>query len=144
MVIKSLSRVFALASLLAVLGCPAPGPAHGADALVAVGDELAVGKNRTGESCKLRLVESRSDLGGYTRYSLFCEGWTQPSGEIRRFGVAQGYSVDKLLTDSAWEKSFSTRVGACGAVEPTTLGEQATSHPSFWAPFVLVGDGGAP
>jgi CHAT domain-containing protein len=24
------------------------------------------------------------------------------------------------------------------------MGGPATSHPSFWAPFVLVGDGGAP
>jgi hypothetical protein len=24
------------------------------------------------------------------------------------------------------------------------MGEQGTSHASFWAPFVLVGDGGAP
>ena len=127
MVVKIPYRVFALASLLAMLGWAAPGPLHAADALVALGDELAVGKNRTGETCKLRLVESRSDLGGYTRYSLFCEGWTQPSGEIRRFGVAQGYSVDKLLTDSAWEKSFSTRVGACGAVEPTTLASSTTA-----------------
>ena len=114
-------RGVAVAVLFAALGPPTVGPVHAADALVAVGDELAVGKNRTGESCKLRLVESRSDLGGYTRYSLFCEGWTQPSGEIRRFGVSQGYTVDKLLTDSAWEKSFSTRLGGCGAVEPTTL-----------------------
>ena len=105
MMIWSINRVFAHAVLLTLVGWPAPGPAHGADALVAVGDELALGKNRTGESCKLRLVESRSDLGGYTRYSLFCEGWTQ---------------------------------------QLKLMGEQATSHPSFWAPFVLVGDGGAP
>src|SRR5882672_6709884 len=121
MVTKSLYRVIAFAGFLTTLGLPAAGPARAADALVAVGDELAVGKNRTGETCKLRLVESRSDLGGYTRYSLFCEGWTQPSGEIRRFGVSQAYTVEKLLTDSAWEKSFSTRVGNCGSVEPTTL-----------------------
>src|ERR1700694_1039720 len=121
MVTKSLYRVIALAGFLTTLGLPAPGPARAADALVAVGDELAVGKNRTGETCRLRLVESRSDLGGYTRYSLFCEGWTQPSGEIRRFGVRQGYQVDKLLTESNWEKSYATRLGACGAVEPTTV-----------------------
>jgi len=30
------------------------------------------------------------------------------------------------------------------AVGDELMGEQATSHPSFWAPFVLVGDGGAP
>ena len=45
------------------------------------------------------------------------------------------YTVDKLLTDSAWEKSYSMRVGAGGATEPTT---------PAWAPFVFVGDGGAP
>jgi len=122
---RALRGFAALLSL--ALGLAAAGPAHAADALVAVGDELAVGKNRTGESCRLRLVESRSDLGGYTRYSLFCEGWTQPSGEIRRFGVAPGYTIDKLLTDSLWEKSFSTRLGACGAVEPTTLASSTTA-----------------
>jgi hypothetical protein len=112
--------------------------------------------------------------------------------------VVISYTVAKLLTDSAWEKSYSMRVGAGGATEPTTpafsttaarrecrradgdfralvvgaimgrrghgvetfptnlpvleaavevlklMGEQATSHPSSWAPFVLVGDGGAP
>src|ERR1700730_5734583 len=117
-------RGAALGGILTVLLVVAPRPAWAADALVAVGDELAVGKNRTGETCRLRLVESRSDLGGYTRYSLFCEGWTQPSGEIRRFGVRQGYQVDKLLTESNWEKSYATRLGGCGAVEPTTLGSR--------------------
>ena len=76
----------------------------------------------SGETCRLRLVESRTDLGGYTRYSLLCEGWTRPSGEIRGFGVRQGYQVDKLLTECNWEKSYATRLGGCGAVEPTTLG----------------------
>ena len=63
MVIKTLTPVFALASLLAVLGSPAPGPAHAA---------------------ALRTAQLK------------------------------------------------------------LMGEQATSHPPFWAPFVLVGDGGAP
>ncbi|HTY76643.1 MAG TPA: CHAT domain-containing tetratricopeptide repeat protein [Candidatus Bathyarchaeia archaeon] len=121
MVARSLRRALVIAALVLAGGLAAAAPARAADALVAVGDELAVGKNRTGETCRLRLVESRTDLGGYTRYSLFCEGWTQPSGEIRRFGVAQGYTVDRLLTDSNYEKSFSTRLGGCGAVEPTTL-----------------------
>jgi CHAT domain-containing protein len=118
--VPGLRRVI-LGGLFAVLVMAATPRAFAADALVSVGDELAVGKNRTGETCRLRLVESRTDLGGYTRYSLFCEGWTQPSGDIRRFGVRAGYQVDKLLTDSAWEKGFAARLGACGAVEPTTL-----------------------
>ena len=125
MVAGSLHRVVIVVALFLGCGLTSSGPVRAADALVAVGDELAVGKNRTGETCKLRLVESRSDLGGYTRYSLFCEGWTLPSGEIRRFGVNQGYTVEKLLTDSNWEKSYSTRLGACSNVEPTTLGVMA-------------------
>ena len=209
MATKGVFRALALAALLVADGLAAVGPARAADALVALGDELAVGKNRTGESCKLRLMEIRAEPP-YSRYALFCEGWTQPSGELRRFGVAQGYTVEKLLTDSLFEKSFSTRLGACGNVEPTTLAmgtpaalreckldadwvvlsacntaapdgrlggqslsglaraffyaygknaalgrgaalrtaqlklmdDQTTSHPSFWAPFILVGDGG--
>jgi CHAT domain-containing protein len=35
-------------------------------------------------------------------------------------------------------------LGYAGSVVIKLMGEPATSHPSFWAPFVLVGDGGAP
>ena len=111
----------ALGVLLPLLVLAFAPRAFAADALVSVGDELAVGKNRTGETCRLRLVQSTTDFGGYTRYSLLCEGWTQPSGEIRRFGLRKDFKVDKLLTDSLWEKSFATRLGDCGAVEPTTV-----------------------
>jgi CHAT domain-containing protein len=114
-------RRILLGGVLAALVAGSPVPARAADALVSVGDELAVGTNRTGETCRLRLVQSTTDFGGYTRYSLLCEGWTQPSGEIRRFGLRKDFKVDKLLTDSAWEKSFATRLGDCGAVEPTTV-----------------------
>src|SRR6266852_81710 len=121
MAMTCLVRGAVLGGILIALVAGVPAPARAADALVAVGDELAVGKNRTGETCRLRLVQSTTDFGGYTRYSLLCEGWTQPSGEIRRFGVRKDFKVDKLLTDSLWEKSFATRLGDCGAVEPTTV-----------------------
>src|SRR2546422_31064 len=121
MITTCFARGGVLSGILAVLVVAAPAPARAADALVSVGDELAVGKNRTGETCRLRLVQSTTDFGGYTRYSLLCEGWTQPSGEIRRFGLRKDFKLDKLLTDSPWEKSFATRLGGCGAVEPTTV-----------------------
>ncbi len=116
---RLLAAVFGGVLTAAALAVPSRTAA--ADVLTTVGDELGVGKNRTGEACRLKLVETRTDLGGYRRYSLFCDGWTQPSGEIRSFGVSKGYQVDKLLTDSGFEKSFSTRLGDCGAVEATTL-----------------------
>ncbi len=33
---------------------------------------------------------------------------------------------------------------ALRAAQAKLLADQATSHPALWAPFVLVGDGGAP
>lgn len=115
------------AAFLAALAPAAAGHALAADPFVSMGDELAVGKNRTGEACRLKLVESRTDLGGYRRYNFYCDGWTQPSGDIRSFGVSKQYTVDKLLTDSAWEKAFSQHLGGCGAVEATTLGSSTTA-----------------
>jgi len=114
-------RLAAAAAFLAALAPPAAGPALAADPFVSVGDELAAGKNRTGEACRLKLVVVRQD-NGFRRFNLFCDGWTQPSGDVWSFAVGKGYSLDKLLTDSAWEKNFATRLGGCGTVEPTTLG----------------------
>jgi CHAT domain-containing protein len=120
-------RWAAAVAFLAALAPGAPGPALAAEVLVSVGDELPVGKNRTGEACRLKLVESRSDLGGFRRYNLYCDGWTQPSGDIRSFGVSKEYTIKRLLTDSAWEKSFSQHLGGCGAVEATTLASSTTA-----------------
>jgi len=117
-------RVFrwaAAAGILATLALSAAWPALAADPFVSVGDELAVGTNRTGEACRLKLVGVRADTG-FRRFSLYCAGWTQPSGDVWTFNVVKGYAVDKLLTDSQWEKNFSQRLGGCGAVEATTLG----------------------
>ena len=55
-------RGLAVAGLLAVLGLSITGPALAADALTSVGDELAVGKNRTGEACRIKLVDSRAEF----------------------------------------------------------------------------------
>ena len=99
----------------------AAGHALAAGPFVSVGDELAVGKNRTGEACRLKLIAVREE-NGFRRFSLFCDGWTQPSGDLWSFNAGKGFALDKFMTDSVWEKNFSQRVGGCGAVEPTTLG----------------------
>jgi CHAT domain-containing protein len=103
MIAQSLLRLSAVRGALLLGLTLAGGPALAADALVAVGDELAVGKNRTGETCRLRLVELRQDQAfAVQRYALLCEGWTQPSGEITRFNIGRGYTFEKLLTESKW------------------------------------------
>lgn len=150
------------ASFVAWVG---PGPAAAqTQPFKTVGDEGVVGNNRTGEECRLRLLERRTDQGFFERYGIFCEGWGQPSGEVRRFGIPHGSTHEKVLTEGS---AYETRMGDCKPVEPTTIsaGGAATlpecrrldgaprrrsprrrrpQHPFFWAPFVLVGDGGTP
>jgi len=113
--------------VLAALAFPERGaaPAAAPGGLTRVGDERTVGKNRTGEECRLRLVESEPDRRGFQRFGLYCEGWTQPSGEIRRFRVPRAFQVEKLLTDSGFLRAMEARVGGCSALEPTTLASGA-------------------
>lgn len=92
-----------------------------AQPLKSVGDERVVGRNRTGEECRLRLMESRTEQGFFERYALFCEGWSQPSGEVRRFGVPRDSTPEKVLTEGWYPKAYETRVGDCKPVEPTAI-----------------------
>ena len=48
------------------------------------------------------------------------------------------------LFDAYGKNTALGRAAALRTAQLKLMGEQATSHPSFWAPFVLVGDGGAP
>jgi CHAT domain-containing protein len=91
---------------------------YGTAALKQVGDELSVGTNRTGEACRVRLVDMGTD-----RFSLYCEGWNQPSGQISRFPSSKDFPPQRLVSDSSWYRSLSGRLGDCGPVEPTTLAD---------------------
>jgi len=84
-----------------------------AQPLKSVGDEGVIGKNRTGEECRLRLLDRRTDPIPFERYGLFCEGWNQPSGEVRRFGVAREATPQTVLGEGWYLKSYETRVGDC-------------------------------
>lgn len=116
-----------LRAALAILSVLVVGSAAGrlapaeAQPLKSVGDERVIGKNRTGEECRLRLLESRHDRGPFERYGLFCEGWSQPSGEVRRFGVPRDATPVSLLTEGWYPRAYETRLGDCKPVEPTTL-----------------------
>jgi len=90
-----------------------------------VGDEAPIGKNRTGEACQLRLVQERGaqaagDANRFQRYDLFCEGWTQPSGEIRRFRARKEFSPARLVSESGWQRDFIERLD-CSEPESTSL-----------------------
>jgi hypothetical protein len=80
-----------------------------------VGDEVSLGKNRTEEACRLRLVQDRERKGaggvGHQRYHLFCEGWSQPSGEIRRFRARMELPPARLVSESGWQQDFANASG---------------------------------
>jgi CHAT domain-containing protein len=90
--------------------------------LQGVGSEAPVGVNGTGEPCKLRVVQDEPTRG-FTRLNLYCEGWSVASGTLYRFRVARDATPERLLTDSTFQKGYETRLGACGAVEPTKFGD---------------------
>jgi len=97
-------------------------PASAAADLSGVGSEVSVGPNGTGEACKLRVIQD--DAGrGTQRLHFYCDGWSVSSGTLFRFRVARETTVDKLLTDSSFQRSYETRLTGCGPVEPTTLAD---------------------
>jgi CHAT domain-containing protein len=117
----------------------------GTTALKQIGDELAVGKNRTGEACRVRLVESLTSTIPVQRFSLFCDGWGQPSGQIRLFEASKESPPNRLLTDSPWYRSLLGRLVDCAPVEPTTLTDgsgaalrECTRTPGGWRVLILA------
>jgi len=65
---------------------------------------------------------------------------------VSHWAVATQPTVTLTTTmfDAYAKNAAAGRAAALRAAQLKLMGEQATSHPSFWAPFVLVGDGGAP
>jgi hypothetical protein len=118
--LRALRAVLSILSAVVWSATGAAAPAA-AQPLKSVGDERVIGKNRTGEECRLRLVDRRADPIPFERYGLFCEGWNQPSGEVRRFGVHRDAKPEGVLTEGWYPKAYETRVGDCKPVEPTAL-----------------------
>jgi len=89
--------------LAALVGLVFAAPA--AADLSGLGAETAVGVNATGEACRIRVTEE--DAGrGYQRLSLFCDGWSAPSGTLHRFRAPRDYMPARLLTDSTFQRGY--------------------------------------
>lgn len=126
------AMLLALAIPILVVGCPTIAlagqtrqtPVASLAELKEVGDEVSLGKNRTDEVCGLRLVGERGPeaSGGvrFQRYNLFCEGWSQPSGEIRRFRARKDMPPARLVRESGWQQDFVERLD-CSEAENTSL-----------------------
>ncbi len=71
--------------IVGLLICASLGLAAGAGAQglpSEIGGEYVVGKNLTGDECKLRRVQGKDETGRAEVYLLHCEGWSQPSGRL--------------------------------------------------------------
>ena len=129
--IRSYFRAGCLSLLVCVFaaGSPAANAPQGPPGKVAelneVGDEALIGKNRTDEACRLRLVRDRDPKGAggvaHQRYHLFCEGWSQPSAEIRRFRARKELPPARLVSESGWQQDFTDRLYDCTEPESTTF-----------------------
>jgi CHAT domain-containing protein len=119
-----------------------------------VGDEAPIGKNRTDEACRLRLTQERGaqaagDANRYQRYNVFCEGWTQPSGEIRRFRARKEFAPARLVSESGWQQDFAERLD-CSETESTSLRDgtpaalrQCKSQEGGWPVVIAAATAGA-
>ena len=116
-----------IVALLLAAGLPALPPSAAAQVLDKVGDEAPIGKNATGEDCRVRLVQIVKEPADFQRYSVYCEGWTAPSGELSRLRAGPQFPPERMLTDSQWQKRWERRLIDCGPVEPTQILGSATA-----------------
>lgn len=83
-----------------------------------IGGELAVGKNLTGDECKLRRLQPGGWGDNAERYAFFCEGWAQPSGQL--VVLRQGKQLPSWwLEESLWAQDISA-TGQCEAPQAET------------------------
>ena len=90
---------FGFGLLFAAFGASAS-PKVPAD-LAKPGDELAVGENSTGESCRLRLEFQRGQGQKQQVWQLYCRGWEQPSGTMLRRRLRNQADPEKLIADAS-------------------------------------------
>ncbi len=66
-----------------LLICFVPSPFAGAQGLPSeIGEEIPVGRNLTNDDCRLRRIQPGDWGGDAERYAVFCEGWSQQSGQL--------------------------------------------------------------
>lgn len=111
-----------------------------------IGGEYAIGKNLTGDECKLRRVQPGSEESNVERYLLQCEGWSQPSGRlIVMRDRKQPYSW--WLEESPWAQDIQA-TGECEAPRMETSLEgvetvvRSCQHRLGWRRLMFVAKSG--
>lgn len=117
---------------LSLASCTKP-PATAYYTAQASAQGTAIGKNTTGEDCKL--VDR-----GATGADIFCGAWQQPSARIRSGGSASGANLMALATSSPWRAELESRF-TCGDPRSEAGGSvvlQCTRRSGGWPQIALV------
>lgn len=131
-----------------VIGCcllGIPGASVHAALPSEIGAELAMGQNLTGDECRLRRIAPGVWSTTVQRYSIFCEGWTVPSGH---FAVVRDdqRSPEWWVSESGWGQDIRDS-GECEAAQPESRIEgfkavtRRCRHRLGWQRHLLVAYG---
>jgi hypothetical protein len=86
----------------------------------AIGAQVPLGKNLTGDVCQLRTVAPGAFGDKALRYQIFCEGWEQPSGQIVKVPVGSR-TAKYWLEESGWIAFFAAGAKCDAAQEQPLL-----------------------
>jgi CHAT domain-containing protein/tetratricopeptide (TPR) repeat protein len=111
-----------------------------------IGGEYVVGKNLTGDECKLRRTRPGDWGGKAERYLLYCEGWSQPSGQL--LVLRQGKQPHAWwLEESDWAQDIRAS-GECEApkaetgIEGVAAMVRSCQHRLGWRRLMLAAKSG--
>src|SRR6185369_1649064 len=99
------------AALAAVLSLQ-PAASHAESQLTQIGQEVALGSNLNDEACRLRLTGTAPNEFDRRNYSMFCEGWTRPSGTMASFKV-RSLTPKDFLTSGNIAEQIEVRLAEC-------------------------------
>ncbi len=112
-----------------------------------IGGELTLGKNLTGDECKLRRVQPGDWGGKAERYLLHCEGWSLPSGRLTV--LKQGKQPHAWwLEESPWAQDIQASCEcedpkAETSIEGVAAMVRSCQHRLGWRRLMLVAKSGS-
>ena len=111
-----------------------------------IGGEYAAGKNITGDDCKLRRTQPGGWGGSAEKYALYCEGWSQPSGQM--IVLRQGKRpLSWWLEESGWAQDIR-EAGQCetpqaeNSIEGVNAMARRCQHRLGWRRLMLAARSG--
>jgi CHAT domain-containing protein len=111
-----------------------------------IGGEYAAGKNITGDDCKLRRTKPGGWGGSAEKYALYCEGWSQPSGQL--IVLRQGKRpLAWWLEESEWARDIR-EAGECetprteNSMEGVNAMARRCQHRLGWRRLMLAAKSG--